>query len=93
MTMLVTSGTENRAGAMAWTRETKADWPDVRLENSHTVTAINAVMFYSVSVSLLRGKRNHTGSRDGQKNWKGNDEPAPPVDDPKAVNLRPTTHR
>jgi len=42
ITRLVTRGTEKRAGAMDWTRATKADWPEVRLENSQIVTAINA---------------------------------------------------
>ena len=42
MTMFVTSGTANKAGAMFWTRATKADWPGVRLENSQIVTAVNA---------------------------------------------------
>ena len=45
MTMLVTRGTEKRAGAMSLTRETKADWPEVRLENSQIVTAINTFAF------------------------------------------------
>jgi len=44
MTILVTRGTEKRAGAMAWTRPTKADWPEVRLENSQIVTAINVAV-------------------------------------------------
>lgn len=88
--MLVTSGTENKAGATSWTLATKADWPVVRLENSQIVTAINAFLFVCLlnfDLLSLEDVKRRTGSRHGQEDRKGDDEPTPLVDHPKAVDL------